>query len=94
MVFTQLEDEANDLVAALKVGLVAVDHGVASMINVPPGCFGRPVALDIEWRVLFTRQHNSTSAQLKERRTAVVQVADTKGIILVLQVFVMESTCW
>lgn len=69
MVFTQVEEEANELVTSLKAG---------------------PMALDIEWRVLFRRQFNSTSTQMTERRTAVVQVADTRGVILVIQVYGMN----
>jgi hypothetical protein len=50
------------------------------------------MALDMEWRVLFRRQRNSTSTQMTERRIAVVQVADTRGVILVVQVYGMERT--
>ncbi|GLB40022.1 putative 3'-5' exonuclease [Lyophyllum shimeji] len=45
-----------------------------------------PVALDIEWRVFFVRR----GAPPKERRTAVVQVADTRGLMLVVQIYGMD----
>ena len=50
-----------------------------------------PLALDMEWRVFFRRQRNLTSARALERRIAVVQVADTRGVILVVQVYGMTS---
>ncbi|RDB28236.1 Werner Syndrome-like exonuclease [Hypsizygus marmoreus] len=69
LVFTKDESEADDLVAGLK-------HG--------------PMALDLEWRVFFSRSGQSQSTKLVERRTAVVQVADTRGVMLVVQVYGME----
>lgn len=47
------------------------------------------MALDIEWRVFFTRR--SASTKMTERRSAVVQIADTRGVILVVQVYNMDS---
>ncbi|KAG5653721.1 hypothetical protein H0H81_011128 [Sphagnurus paluster] len=44
-----------------------------------------PVAFDMEWRVFFAR-----GAKVSERRTAVVQVADARGMMLVVQVHGMN----
>ncbi|KAF9012016.1 ribonuclease H-like domain-containing protein [Cyathus striatus] len=43
-----------------------------------------PVAFDMEWRVIFTRA--GARAAMNERRTAVVQIADTSGLVLVVQI--------
>ena len=38
------------------------------------------------------RRRDSPSAQMIDRRVAVVQVADARGVILVVQVYAMDST--
>ncbi|KAF5384061.1 hypothetical protein D9615_003145 [Tricholomella constricta] len=68
LVYTTDASEADDLVAGLKPG---------------------PMALDIEWRVFFTRRGDGSWTST-ERRTAVVQVADTRGVMLVLQIYGMD----
>ena len=40
----------------------------------------------MEWRVFWTRRPGSASSTPQARRVAVVQVADTAGVILVIQV--------
>jgi hypothetical protein len=40
--------------------------------------------------VLFKRMKNADSATMIEKRTAVVQVADSSGLILVIQIFNMS----
>jgi hypothetical protein len=50
------------------------------------------MALDLEWRVMYVKPHFSSPAQVVDRRVAVVQVADTRGVILVVQVYDMAST--
>lgn len=50
-----------------------------------------PVAFDMEWRMML-KMRRSVIKQV-ENKTAVIQVADAKGTILVIQVFGMESTC-
>ncbi|KAF8809416.1 ribonuclease H-like protein [Phlegmacium glaucopus] len=69
VVYTQHEEEANDLIAGLKAG---------------------PVALDIEWRLYFVRPKGAASTTLLERRAAVVQIADSSGLILVIQIYSMS----
>ena len=49
-----------------------------------------PIALDLEWRLLFTRQYNTASWTVLKRRAAVVQVADSSGLILIIQVYNMS----
>ena len=49
-----------------------------------------PIAFDMEWRLLFVRRKNTPSANLVDRRTAVVQVADSSGLILVIQIYNMS----
>ncbi|KAF8153264.1 ribonuclease H-like domain-containing protein [Crassisporium funariophilum] len=49
----------------------------------------RPVAMDCEWRVFFRKSRGVGSSASRERRVAVVQVADTRGMILVIQVYAM-----
>ena len=44
----------------------------------------------MEWRLYFTRRKNALSATRIERRTAVVQVADTNGLILIIQIYDMS----
>ncbi|KIL66138.1 hypothetical protein M378DRAFT_432809 [Amanita muscaria Koide BX008] len=49
-----------------------------------------PLGFDMEWRVLWTRKANSAQSVAQDRRVAVVQLADTGGMILVIQVFAMS----
>ncbi|KAF8624705.1 hypothetical protein AX17_007036 [Amanita inopinata Kibby_2008] len=50
-----------------------------------------PLGFDLEWRVLFTRRTaNGASVTQYDRRVAVVQIADTAGLILVVQVHPMS----
>ena len=44
----------------------------------------------MEWRLYFVRRKNTAGANLIDRRTAVVQVADSSGLILVLQIYNMS----
>ena len=44
----------------------------------------------MEWRLYFLRQKNTPGTSLIDRRTAVVQVADSNGLILVLQIYNMS----
>ena len=44
----------------------------------------------MEWRLYFTRRKNAAKATLVDRRTAVVQVADSTGLILVIQIYNMN----
>ena len=44
----------------------------------------------MEWRLYFRRVKGATKATMIERRTAVVQVADSNGLILVIQVYNMS----
>ncbi|PFH48933.1 hypothetical protein AMATHDRAFT_64292 [Amanita thiersii Skay4041] len=67
IVFSRHEEEANDLIGALKKG---------------------PVGFDLEWRVLFMRLRGQTIMQ--SNRVAVVQIADSTGLILVLQIYGMS----
>ncbi|KAK2460873.1 hypothetical protein APHAL10511_007343 [Amanita phalloides] len=49
-----------------------------------------PVGFDLEWRVLWARRANAANATPHNRRTAVVQIADVSGLILVIQVHGMS----
>ena len=49
-----------------------------------------PVAFDMEWRFYFVERGLETSKRMIERRTAVVQVADSNGFILVIQIYNMN----
>jgi len=49
-----------------------------------------PIAFDMEWRLLFRRAKGAAKSSLIERRTAVVQVADSSGLILVIQTYYMS----
>jgi len=49
-----------------------------------------PIAFDMEWRLLIRRAKNAAKATLIDRRTAVVQVADSTGLILVIQIYNMS----
>jgi len=69
VVYTQHEEEANELIAGLKAG---------------------PIAFDMEWRLYIRRLKNAAKATLIDRRTAVVQVSDSSGLILVIQIYNMN----
>ncbi|KAF8625076.1 hypothetical protein AX15_005558 [Amanita polypyramis BW_CC] len=49
-----------------------------------------PLGFDLEWRVLWARRANGQSARPNERRTAIVQLADMTGLILVVQIYGMS----
>jgi hypothetical protein len=49
-----------------------------------------PIAFDMEWRLMFRRAKNTIKTSLVDRRTAVVQVADSNGLILVIQTYPMS----
>ncbi|KAF9463221.1 ribonuclease H-like domain-containing protein [Collybia nuda] len=49
-----------------------------------------PLAFDLEWRVFFARKSALSGAGTTERRVAVVQLADTSGLILVIQIYGMS----
>ncbi|KAF8062457.1 ribonuclease H-like domain-containing protein [Lyophyllum atratum] len=53
-----------------------------------------PMALDMEWRVFFVRRGGGGASgggsKVLERRTAVMQVADGRGLMLVVQVYGMD----
>ena len=44
----------------------------------------------MEWRFYFVERGIATSKRMIERRTAVVQVADSNGFILVIQIYHMN----
>jgi hypothetical protein len=50
-----------------------------------------PIAMDLEWRVDFFRKPGTNSNAQRERKTAVVQIADGGGLILVIQINNMRS---
>ncbi|KAJ3556537.1 hypothetical protein NP233_g11955 [Leucocoprinus birnbaumii] len=49
------------------------------------GLYSGPVAMDLEWRVMYYRNPEGKNVQM-ERRTAIVQIADRNGLVLVVQV--------
>lgn len=49
--------------------------------------------MDLEWRVTYFRTPGTNSSVQRERRTAVVQIADSAGLILIIQVNEMQSKC-
>lgn len=77
VVYTQHEDEANNLVGALRgYDMVLIPF---ALLNLSP----RPLGFDLEWRPQFVR-----GAQ--ERRTALVQLSD-ETMILLIHVSSMKS---
>ena len=44
----------------------------------------------MEWRLLIRRVKGAPKASLVDRRTSVVQVADSNGLILVIQIYNMS----
>jgi hypothetical protein len=51
-----------------------------------------PVAFDMEWRFYFVERGIAAPKRMVERRTAVVQIADSNGFILVIQIYGMNRT--
>jgi hypothetical protein len=47
--------------------------------------------MDLEWRVTYFKKHETNSVVQNERKTAVVQIADGAGLILIVQVNGMRS---
>lgn len=89
VVYTQHEEEANNLIAGLKAGY-AFSINIFTIFRCRNCYLQSPIALDIEWRVFFVRQNTAAPRTLLERRAAVVQVADSSGLILVIQVYCMS----
>jgi hypothetical protein len=90
LVYTKHEDEANDLIDGLKPGFASFVFFYISTKS-QSNTSHRPLAFDIEWRVFFRRKSASSTANNVERRSSVVQLADTSGLILVIQVYDMPS---
>ena len=88
VVYTQHEQEANDLIAGLKAGYVFQQtyHNFSSVYDTENVILS-PIAFDMEWCFYFVRRNAASNANaMIERRTAVVQVADSSGLILIIQI--------
>lgn len=96
-VYTRHEEEADDLVASLAPGCVTT-ISLFSLFCLYPPCRLKayfhsyptrsPKGFDLEWVFYFTRKPGGGSVAV-EKKVAVVQVADRRGTILVLQVSAM-----
>ena len=84
LVFTRDESEADDLVTSLKSGSVI---SISRPTPLTKYSGYRPVALDMEWCFFYARKNSAS--KVREHRTAVVQIADTAGLILVIQIYNM-----
>jgi hypothetical protein len=103
VVYTQHEEEVNDLIAGLKAGYVSfqIKHNFSSCyiryILKKKCCvlFLSPIAFDMEWHFYFVDRGGgfghapASRTRSVERRTAVVQVMDSTGLILVIQIYNM-----
>ena len=93
VVYIEQEEEANELITRLKSGYVFQIKNISRLFmiltNVIPSS---PIAFDMEWYFCIRRQKNAAKATLINRPTAVVQVADSNGLILVIQVYNMNRT--
>ena len=89
VVYTQHEEEANDLIGGLKPGYVFFSINIYIYIHNFLISLS-PVAFDMEWRFYFVNREFAGSKRMVERRTAVVQVADSNGFILVIQIYDMK----
>lgn len=89
LVYTTHEEETNDLVDTLKPGSVLLLIFLSRLYI--KFHHSSAVAMDLEWRVTYFRKQGTNASTQRERKVAVVQIADGAGIILVVQINEMRS---